>query len=313
MTKYTADTAGYDDGYSGPNLAALASNRVLLSLYRQGNIYAAVLDSAGGTVLGLTDLTTGDAYYNYGPDAVQLSNGNILVAYTVSNLSSIGYAVLNPGYGLLAGSLSFANPAASTGSYGVSVTADGAGHGILTWTDSDYNYRRGLYYALVNATGALLTQPLLFHTTPGAAPSLNTSFTGYGNTSYSTAPTAGVDAWVQGAPALPAVPGHAASVRVDYGNHGLDLATGIVITATVGGGLTLPTPGNTTTFNVADLGWLETGVLNLVVNVPTDPAGTSYPITMTIGTAGSDANGADNQVVFNLVSSNGLYLPLIRR
>jgi hypothetical protein len=313
MTKYTADTAGNDDGYSGPNLATLASNRVLLSLYRQGNIYAAVLDSAGGTVLGLTDLTTGDAYFNYGPDAVQLSNGNILVAYTVGTLSSIGYAVLNPGYGLLAGSLSFANPAAPTGSYGVSAAADGAGHGILTWTDSDYNYRRGLYYALVNATGALLTQPMLFHTTPGAAPSLNTSFTGYGNTSYSTAPTAGVDAWVQGAPGLPAVPGHAAGVRVEYGNHGLDLATATVVSATVGGGLTLPIPGNTTTFNVADLGWLDTGVLNLVVNVPNDPVGTSYPITVTIGTAGSDANSVDNQVMFNLVSSNGLFVPIIRR
>lgn len=318
VTQLTFDTAGYDDDYYAPNLAPLAGNRVLLSLYRLGNIYYAVLTSQGITVLGLTDLTPSDNYYNYSPDAVQLSNGNILVVWTNSSLRSIGYAVLNAGYGLVAGPFSLSLPAAVTGSANVSVAADGAGHGILTWTDMAYENRRHLYYALVNSSGASVTAPMPFQTSQAASPRLETSYGGYGNTSYSTMPTAGVDAWIAGKQPVPAVPGREGLVVAHYGNHGLELATNTVITVTLGGGLTWPTLNaptavDATTAVVADLAWLDTGALPFVVNVPNDPVGTTYPITLTIGTAAADANGSDNQVVFDFVSSYALYLPTLRR
>jgi hypothetical protein len=117
---------------------------------------------------------------------------------------------------------------------------------------------------------------------------------------------------------MPAAPGHEALVVAHFGNHGLDLATNVVVSATLGGGLTWPTLNapaavDATTATVADLDWLDTGELPFVVNVPNDPVGTSYPITLTIGTAAGDANSGDNEVVFQLVSSYGLFLPLTRR
>ena len=100
ITKFTSDTAGYYEGYYYPNLAQLSGNRMLFVWYRDGDddVYYAVLDSAGSTVKGATNLSNS---YGWGarPDAAQLSNGNIVVAWS----GSMYFAVLDSAYNRIAG------------------------------------------------------------------------------------------------------------------------------------------------------------------------------------------------------------------
>lgn len=179
ITPFTSDIPDRYEGYGYPNLAQLSGNRVLLVWYRgsDGNIYYAVLDSAGNIVKAET--STGGAWGWY-PDAVQLSNGNIVIAWS----GSICFVVLDSAYNLIAGPTALSNPAAVTGDDYVSVAADSAGHAILTWTDSDWDYRRNLYYALVDGNGNMLTGPMIFRTSQATDPYIETSYKGYGNTSY---------------------------------------------------------------------------------------------------------------------------------
>ena len=188
VTQFTSDTPGYDEGYYYPNLAQLTSNRVLFVWYRDsnGDIYYAVLDSVGSAVKGATNLSTG--YGGWLPDAVQLSNGKIVVAWS----GSMRFAVLDSAYNRIAGPTTLSNPAAVTGDAYISVAADDAGHAILTWMDYDWSYRRNLYYALVDSSGNTITPPMIFRTSQATDPYIETSYIGYGNTSYSWTPTPNV-------------------------------------------------------------------------------------------------------------------------
>jgi len=151
VTQFTFDTPGWDEGYYDPNLARLRGNRVLFVWHRgsDDDIYYAVLNSAGNTVKGATNLSTGTGTGWWNSDAVQLSNGNIVVAWS----GSMHFAVLDKDYSRIVGPITLDNPAAVTGDAYVSVAADDAGHAILTWMDADWSYRRNLYYALVDSSG----------------------------------------------------------------------------------------------------------------------------------------------------------------
>ena len=118
---------------------------------------------------------------------MQLANGSVLLAWTNwgADLYEINFAVLDGGaYNVVAGPTALSNPAAVTGNDYVSVAADGAGRGILTWMDADWDYRRNLYYALVDSSGAVLTDPMIFRTSQATHPNIETSSEGYGNTSW---------------------------------------------------------------------------------------------------------------------------------
>jgi hypothetical protein len=181
ITKLT-DSTGVWDGYYRPTLTALSPDRVLLASERgDGDIYFAVLDSSGNLLRYWQNLSN-DAWSRseLAPDAVQLSDGRIVVAWTSD--SRIRFAVLDRSYNRIAGPITLDNPAAVTGDDYVSVTADASGRAILTWMDADSFYRRNLYYALVDGKGKVLTPPMIFRTSPT---SIQTSYEGYGNTSYS--------------------------------------------------------------------------------------------------------------------------------
>lgn len=197
ITRFTFDTPNYDDAHYGPNLATLSGNRALLSWQRSGNyrdVYYAVLDSGGNVVKAATNLVgDGTKQWDWGPDAMQLSDGKTLVAWSGGSYPNyrIRFAVLDTGYNRVAGPTTFSNPAAVTGDDYVSVAADSAGHAILTWMDYDRSYGRNLYYALVDGNGNVLTDPMIFRTSQATSPYIETSYYGYGNTSYSyTAPAA---------------------------------------------------------------------------------------------------------------------------
>jgi len=182
VTKFTNGVAGGAYYYS-PALAALAGKRALLAYDGPSGISYAVLDSAGNIVKA--EISTGIS--GEGLDAVQLSDGKIVVAWSEwgDKVVIIKFTVLDGNnYNVVAGPTALNNPAASTGD-AVSIAADSAGHAVLTWMDMDWSYRRNLYYALVDGSGTVLTAPMIFRTSQAASPHIETSDAGYGNTSYS--------------------------------------------------------------------------------------------------------------------------------
>jgi len=181
LTNFTnaSTNSGY---YYDPALTGLSGNRALLAYHGPDGISYAVLDSAGNIVKGAT--STGDDGRR--PDAVQMTNGNVLLAWSDYD-ETINFALLDGStYDVVAGPTALNNPASPTGDDYVSVAADGAGHGVLTWSDYDYNYRRNLYYALIDGDGTVLTEPMIFYTSQATEPYLGVNYGGYGNTSLSS-------------------------------------------------------------------------------------------------------------------------------
>ncbi|HUM37206.1 MAG TPA: hypothetical protein PLQ85_10080, partial [Anaerolineae bacterium] len=324
-TKFTNGVAG-SRYYYDPTLAALSGNRVLLAYSGPNGVSYAVLDSAGNTVKPETSV--GES--GYGPDAVQLSDGNIVVAWSrwAVNKYVMQFVVLNgTTYNVTAGPITLNNPAALTGDYNVSVAADSAGHAILTWMDYDYAYRRNLYYALVDGNGTVLTPPMIFRTagpSDWGSPYIETSYEGYGNTSYSWTPPSGVDGAVAFSASLfGGAPGGNVAVGVRYANHGATMAAGVVLTATLDSNLTYvrdtsgvvsTVSGNDVVWSLPDLGLLDSQDFVLYVQVPSAAAyGARYPITLTLTSVGPEANTADNTARAEVMAARQVFLPLVFR
>ena len=326
VTKFTNDTPGWDQGYYGPTLAQLTGNRVVMAwnqtVNNQGAIAYAVLDSGGTVIKSPATINMG----GWGVDAVQFSTGRVLLAWSVWTTTNpqIAFAVLDTSYNVVAGPTMLSNPAAPTGNAYVSVTADAAGHAILTWMDYDWSYRRNLYYALVDGNGNVLTPPMIFRTSQATSPYIFTSYEGYGNTSYSWTPPSGVDGVAAFSASLfGGPPGGNAAVGVRYANRGTTIATGVVLTATLDSNLTyvsdtsgvVPTvSGNDVVWNLPDLGFLESRDFTLYVQVPSGADyGTRYPITLTLTSAGSEANPSDNTASAQVMAARQVFLPLVLR
>jgi hypothetical protein len=327
LTKFTNDTPGGSEAYYAPNLATLSGNRALLTWTRDSDddIYYAVLDSSGNTVKAATNLVgDGTSQDDWGPDAVQLSDGKTVVAWTGGLYPNyrIRFAVLDASYNRIAGPTTLNNPAALLGDGYVSIAADAAGHAILTWLDYDSSYRRNLYYALVDGNGNVLTPPMIYRTSQATSSYIETSFDGYGNTSYSWTPPADVDGWVQAPSLVGTLPASIAGIQMRYGNYGATTATSIVLTATLGTGLTYVSDtsgisstisGNVLIWNLPDIAFLGSGQFILRVSIPSDPIGTRYPVTLTLSSAGTEANPADNAMTLEVMAARPMFLPLIMR
>jgi hypothetical protein len=326
VTKFTNDTPGWDQGYYGPTLAQLTGNRVVMAwnqtVNNQGAIAYAVLDSGGTVIKSPATINMG----GWGVDAVQFSTGRVLLAWSVWTTTNpqIAFAVLDTSYNVVAGPTTLSNPAAPFGDAYVSVAADSTGHAILTWMDYDWSYRRNLYYALVDGNGNVLTPPMIFRTSQATSPYIFTSYEGYGNTSYSWTPPSGVDGVAAFSASLfGGPPGGNAAVGVRYANRGATIATGVVLTATLDSNLTyvsdtsgiVPTvSGNDVVWNLPDLGFLESGDFTLYVQVPSGADyGTRYPITLTLTSAGSEANPSDNTASAQVMAARQVFLPLVLR
>jgi hypothetical protein len=326
-TAFTYDTPGSADYYFDPALTALSGNRALLAFSRSASyqdIYYGVLDSSGNTVMGMTNLSSdGTSQYDYGPDAVQLSDGKVSVAWTggVYPNYHIRFAILDPAYNRIAGPTTLSNPAALTGDDYVSVSADTSGHAVLTWTD--YDYQRNLYYALITGNGTQVTPPMIFHASQADYPSVGTSYEGYGNTSYSWTPASGVDGVITlSSPLAGGAPGGIANMALTYFNHGAMIAANVVLTATLDPGLTYSSDtsgiapsiiGNDLVWNLPDMGLYDSGGFMLRVTVPSAAIGTRYPVAFTLASSGPEANLADNVAIAEVMASNQVYLPLILR
>lgn len=195
--QHTHDTSGGSQISSNywPNLTVLSGNRTLLTWDRaypyHNTIYFSVLDSAGTPLASEMDIfgTEGGPASN-GADAIQLSDGKIVVAWRaqMGGVSYILFAVIGDEYGFPRSHLTtLNNPYSITSSDSVSVTADLAGNAILTWTCWTSNLRK-LCYALVDGSGAVKTQPMIFRSSQEPAQSILTSTSGDGNTTYRSFP-----------------------------------------------------------------------------------------------------------------------------
>ncbi|MBU1660609.1 MAG: hypothetical protein KKD28_03965 [Chloroflexi bacterium] len=317
-TKYTNGVAG-TDYYDTPALTKLNSNKALLVYEGPSCFSYVVLDSAGNTVKSETVI---------GPcggmvDAVQYSTGNAIIVW--SGYGGIEYVVLDSAHNMIAGPTMLNNPAAFTDDDYVSVTADQSGNAILTWMDGDWNMRRNLYYALVDSSGNVLTQPMIFRTAEVSSwgdQYIETSYEGYGNTSYTIPATSSqVDTAIKSKDRVGALAGGAAAIPVMFDNQGLTTATGVQVTATLDpnltylsdtSGVTPAVNGSTVTWNFPTaLDFLGRGEFTLQVGVPVAPKGTAYPVTLVIASAEADANPADNTASVEVLIDYRVYLPVI--
>jgi hypothetical protein len=193
ITQFTNDTPGWDNSYEYPAVAALRGGLALLAFNRTGSggeTYFGVLSSDGSIVRGPTNLTNDGLTvrdWDY-LDAVQLSDGQIIVAWTTRSddlpQTAIRWAILDSAYNLVAGPTTLSHPSAGETDRYPSVTADSFGHAVLTWTDSGWSH---LYYALLDSAGNVVTSPMIFRT-PGLSRydtrRIFTSYGGHGNTTY---------------------------------------------------------------------------------------------------------------------------------
>ncbi|HZD56535.1 MAG TPA: hypothetical protein VE136_07425, partial [Anaerolineales bacterium] len=182
LTQSTAGGLKYFD----PTVTAINGARVLLTFTVDDSgsssswINFMVLDYQGNKIKSETNITGSSGW---GPDAVQLESGKILVAWTNGSNNKISFALLNdPGFSKLAGPTDLTNPNPRQSDF-VSVTKDRDGRGIITWMDVQVNHF--LYYALVNDAGNLVTPPLFFMVGQNPdEPQIITSYAGQGNAAY---------------------------------------------------------------------------------------------------------------------------------
>ena len=182
VTKLTDSYTG-GMGFGSFTLAPLSGNRALFAADNQG-IVTFVIDSQGNVTKGLTRISAPGDYNGSLPDAAQMANGNIAVAWTRS--LRILYTILDGTATQIGSPVTLSNPAAPNGDDFVSVSASGD-NAVLTWGDADWTYRRNLYYALVDSGGALIAAPMIFHSDPSTLNYFSFSKEGHGNAPYAPA------------------------------------------------------------------------------------------------------------------------------
>lgn len=254
-------------------------------------------------------------------DAVQLSGGRVLVSMrnwqiNFALLDGASYDVVNGPVGIG----TFEN------SDGLSVTADQAGHGILTWTV--YNSGNDLlYYALVDGNGTVLTNPVVFQNPSPANTGnyyLGVNYLGYANSSYSTPPTtSNVDTYITSPELIAAAPSGAAMLPISFGNKGASSASSIQVSVTLNGGLTYLSDtsgmapsvvGNTYTWSLpSSLAFLSQGSFYVYIGMPNVSIGTRLPISLQVSSAGVEDFPADNTFNLEILASNQVFLPVISR
>ncbi|MCB9136767.1 MAG: hypothetical protein H6642_00310 [Caldilineaceae bacterium] len=330
-TFLTNDEPGWDNSYVDPDVTKIGADRAIITFANWGDedVYYAVIDSSGAIVKENANLVgSGTDQSDYQPDAVELSNGNVLIAWDSGAWGEKGFryeihfAVLDRNYNRIIGPTSIANPAARTGNSSVSVTADDAGHAILTWMEEYYNYRPNLFYALVDSNGNIVTPAMIFLAGQSDALSIRTNTQGYGNTSYSWAPPDDVDGMVSlGQSVAGGMPGGVVAIPVTYANYGNSVAEGVTISVTLAAELTYladssgvdPTlDGNTLSWALPSLALLERETFYLNLLLPEDAEyGARYAVTAAFTSAGPEADAADNEAESDVMAARRTLLPVI--
>ena len=312
VSPLTEDFPGSGEGYQTPNISPLDNNRTIVNWRQESNMQITyqILDSLGNTVKSAA--STGATGWE--PDAAQLSGGNILIGCR----SSIKFVVLDQDYNPIAGPTTISDPYNTIGERGLSVTADALNHGILTWMDEN---SQTLSYALIGENGDVITDPMVFLSSPHADGSTATNWGGsYGSTTYSWTAPAGVD----GIAEFPKTPtsgpeGGEVPILISYANHGTKTGTNATLTLTLDSSLTYLgdtsgiTPsiiGDSITWDVPDMHFLDQREFTVSVQVPASAYGTAYPVSISLSTDGPEANPGDNSANTQVLVFHQLYLPM---
>lgn len=181
----TQSTVG-GDRYYDPTVIGLDDARIFLPFSASDSsganswINFMVLNNQGDILTPKTKITDSNGW---GPDAVQLKSGKLLLAWTNGSNNKISFTMLNDSnFSMLFGITDLTNPNPRSSDF-VSVTTDSEGRGILTWMDVQVNHY--LYYALLGDNGNLITSPLYFVTGQDPDdPQIISSYAGQGNAPY---------------------------------------------------------------------------------------------------------------------------------
>jgi hypothetical protein len=168
-----------------PSLTPMTEPEVLItySIFDQVtsnySVVYAILDSAGQVVRSPTTISGVEGWRS---TAVQMTAGNLLIAWTDPTTSQITYILYDPlGNTVVAGPVALPLVGARFPDY-ISITIDQAGSAVMTWMDSEW--KDYLYYALIGGAGEILTPPLIFATGQSSNPLIQTSFSGRGIAPY---------------------------------------------------------------------------------------------------------------------------------
>ena len=288
------------------------SDRSFMSFIHNGQLVFNTFNSNGSIVTGDVNITDGgDANH---PDAVELSTGEILVAWEEIGLTrQLNYALLDGNnYAELVDQTELTNDATENNQF-VSITRDDAGHGILTWQD---DVTSNLYYALVNHDGDVLTKPMAFHTVTEPGYNVWTSQSGAGNAPLFLAEE-DPDLWVYSEDST----GYKNSllrIPVYYKNFGQSVAADVQLSITLDdtppyddglmynwdtSGRPVDYTDGVLTWSFEKLGYLEGGEFDLFINIPWEtPPGEVGPWTvpLEIQSSGSEAYPADNLIEISI-------------
>jgi len=330
-TQLTDDTAGWNKSYYSPSLTRVSNNRVLLAFSGYVNppgstdIYYATLDSDGVVQQNITKLNNSGPSAS-GPDATQMPNGRIVMGWSKyqSGAYRTGFAVLDNNFNVVSGPTTLENPAALTGDYYVSVTSDAANRAVLTWVDYNYGYRRNLYYALVDANGAVLTPATIFQTSQATGSTIESSYLGYGNTTFTWTPPAGVDSVLAATPAVGrATVGSAATpITVQLEGRGGSPATSVQLVATLHpqlsyvsdtSGVAPTVSGQTLTWNLPTLRLYDIRQFHLNLQATSGALSNLLPVQLQVISAETDLTPGNNTATVQMKISRAFYLPLLIR
>jgi uncharacterized repeat protein (TIGR01451 family) len=268
-----------------------------------------------------------------------LSNGSILLVWARWQRAGtkLYYAVVDrASYAPKTSPVWLENPASATGDNFPAIAADANGRAVVTWGEHDWAYRRFLYYALINGDGTLATPATAFLAAGapanGALPELTTVRNNYSiatnrafDPASATLPNVGVTA-----PGLSTgAPGGMAQTTIGLMNRGLPPATNVEVKAVLDAQLqfvsAVPAPaqvqaitgadgtagGVELTWNLPPLAFLSAGQIVLATGVPSATIGTTYPVTITVAHAGTDANPANMTVQTQVMAAQQLFTPLV--
>ena len=141
------------------NLLALADSTVMLVETGADNLRYVRLTSTGSVVAPSTVLPLGQYSYPHLPDAAQVANGNIVLAWQQGG--DIRYAILDAALASVKPPTILTNPWSTADDNYVTVTPSG-GRAVLTWGDDSFLNSSNLYYALLDGAGEVITPPMIF-------------------------------------------------------------------------------------------------------------------------------------------------------
>ena len=318
VTAMTASIPGSSLYYPAAQ-TALSGNRLFISYescVASGQYYVCddlyrVFDSSGGT---LTPPSTLDFYAE---TAVQLSGGNILLAYSGYE-DEIRYQIRNGSNYAMISESSLTHPSGKVGYRTLSVTKDANNRGILTWSNPNLRY---LYYAYVQGSnGAPLSGPVIFH----RSDELMLSQNGSGATTNSWSPAAGIDlvgAFSSGL--YGGAPGGLAMLTLQYSNIGAGTAEFPELTLTLPAGLTYVgdtsgiTPDlweDTVTWQLPELPYGSAGEFTVYLAVDgAVPVPSFLDLSLELSSENMDANPADNLDTAQVLVGLQSFIPIVHR